>query len=94
MDHVRHIFRDIFSGKNSTINYFIERTKYGCYTGREVQSGELIHNSTYKYNNMVTSKERTKKNPKDSKILALKTFLSKIEIKILSLQNFKEEELT
>ena len=32
-DYVGHIYRDIFSGPNSTFKNFIESTKDDCYTG-------------------------------------------------------------
>ena len=38
-DYVRHIFKDISSGPNSTFNCFIERTNGDCYIGREVPAG-------------------------------------------------------
>ena len=55
-DYVRHIFRDILSGPNSNLNYFIERTKNDWDTVTEVQTGELIHTATEKYNIMVAEK--------------------------------------
>ena len=53
-DYGRHVFRVILSGPNSNSNCFSERTKVDWYTGTEVLTGYLIHNTTYKYNNMVS----------------------------------------
>ena len=55
-DYVRHIFRDILSGPNSTFNSFIERTKDYCYTIREVPEVKLIQNTNEKYNNTAAEK--------------------------------------
>ena len=53
---VRHLFRDIFSGPNSTFNSFVEIKKDYCYTGSEVLASDLINNSTDKHNNTETAK--------------------------------------
>ena len=55
-DFVRQIFRALFTGPNSTFNRFIQRTKDDWYMGEEVPEGELSHNATQKYNDMVAGK--------------------------------------
>ena len=55
-DYVRHIFRDLFSGPNSTFYGIIESNKYNSDTVTEVPAGELIQNATEKYNKMVAAK--------------------------------------
>ena len=54
--YVLHIFRDTFSGQNSTFNHFIERTKDDRDTCTEVPSLEIIQNATDNYKNLVASK--------------------------------------
>ena len=77
-DFFRHIFRSLLSGPKSTLNFFIESTKYDWDTGSEVLEGYIIQNYTEGYNNMVEAKEWTKTDPKDDKIPALITFLYKL----------------
>ena len=55
-DYVRSIFRDILAGPNSTFKRFIESTKDDFNIVKEVLEGELIQNSTEKYNNMIAAK--------------------------------------
>ena len=69
----------MFSGLKSTFNHFIESTKDDLETGTEVLAGNFIHNATKTYNNMVATKELTKIDPKDDRILALTTCLTKLE---------------
>ena len=59
-------------------NHFIEITKDNCDTGTEVPDRELIQNYTNKYNNMLSENLYTKTYPKDAKILALTTCLTKL----------------
>ena len=47
-DHVRHIFRYLFSGPNSTYNRFLERSKYDWDAETEVLQGYLIQNANLK----------------------------------------------
>ena len=54
--YVRHIFRDILSGPNSTLKYFIKISKDYWDTVTEVLEGDIIQNATEKYNNMVAVK--------------------------------------
>ena len=67
-----HLFIDILSGKKSTFNRFIESIKNEWDTGRYVPVGDLIQNLTIKYNNTIADKWWTKRDPKDSQIIALK----------------------
>ena len=55
-DYVRHIYRALLSGPNSTFNCFIGSSKDDWDIGTEVLGGELIHNTTENYNNMVAAK--------------------------------------
>ena len=55
-DYVRHNFRSLLSGPNSTLNRFIENTNDYWDTGIEVLARELIQNTTEKYNNLVAAK--------------------------------------
>ena len=59
-DYVHPIFRAHLLGLNSTLNCFIECPKYEWDTGTEIETGDLIQNTTKNYNNMVTEKECTK----------------------------------
>ena len=80
-NYIHHIFIDLFSGPNSAFSRFIEKTKGDCYTFTEVPTREIIHNATYKHNNMAESKEWIKTDPKYTVILALTTHISKLEKK-------------
>ena len=80
-DYVRHIFRYLLSGPNPTFDCLIERTKYDWGTITEFLSGYIINNAIQKYNNLVASKEQTKTDIKDAKIITLTTCLSKLERK-------------
>ena len=51
-----YIHRDLFSGKNSIFNRFIEIMKDDRDTVIEVPEKELIQNADEKYNNMLASK--------------------------------------
>ena len=53
-----------------------------------------MQNANKNYNNMVAAKQFTKTYPKDSKVLTLKTYIHKLYLKNLPLQQFKEEEVT
>ena len=64
---------------DQTKNSIIERNNENWEAVREVPGGELIHNATEKYNNRITSKELTKTDTKDDKILALTTRLYKLQ---------------
>ena len=44
--------------------------------------GDLIQNDTDKYNNMVAENQWNKTDPKDAKIIALKTRMFKLEVNI------------
>ena len=55
-DSFSHLYRDILSGPNSTLNGFISIKPYYRETVTEVPALELIHNATEKYNNMVAVK--------------------------------------
>ena len=61
--YVRHIFRALFSGPNSTLNHFIEKTKDDRYKVTEVLEGYLIQNDTQRYNNTVLAKKWTNTDP-------------------------------
>ena len=78
-DYVRHIFRDLFLGTNSTLNRFIERNKDDCYTGKEFLERYLIHNDTFKHNNILAETKLTKTDQKDARIIAITNRLSKLE---------------
>ena len=47
---------DIFTGTNSPLNSFIERSKDDCDIEKIFPAGELIQNATEKYNTTVESK--------------------------------------
>ena len=49
------------------------------YTGTQFLEGDIVQNSTEKYNIMVAAKECTKIDTKYAKILALTTHLSNLE---------------
>ena len=55
-DCVKHIFGGIFPGQNSTFNSFFESNVDDQDTGTEVLAGDLIHNATENYKNMVSEK--------------------------------------
>ena len=78
-DYVRHLFRALLSGPNSSLNCYIERCKDDWDTGADVTPDSLIQVAKEKYNNMVAQKEWNKTDPKDAKILALTTRLNKLE---------------
>ena len=69
---------DSLSGPKSTSNCLVESSNYYWDTGSEVLDGDIINNNTEKYNNMVATKECTKTDTNDSKILALTPFFSKL----------------
>ena len=68
-DYVRHIFRDILAGPNSTFYLLVERTKYDWETERELPELELINNATEKYNNMLEAKNGPRHTPRMLKFL-------------------------
>ena len=78
---MRQILRDLLWGKNPTFYHFIEITKDDWDTVSELLSGEIIQNSTEKYNNMVAAKEWTKTDPTNDKTIALTISLSMLEKK-------------
>ena len=59
-DYVRHIFRDIFSGPNSTFNRFIEMYKDDWDKVIEFIEVDLIRNDTKNYNNILAAKALSK----------------------------------